>query len=840
MSAQIPESMDNGQPASRQEIHNISATNGGFSLAGNFKDCTIGGAPRLDTQDKITQCRNTLFVSHPKIDRATLIGSKGQRAPGTCEWIRENSHYQTWLAGESRLLWISGGPGRGKTVLSLFLNEEVEKACEGTQNRLLFYFCRFQDEKHNNTVNVLRSLIYQILEFSSDGPEVRQALEYFDSSEKVQFALSSFECLWTVLEKLFAQPGLPTIFCIIDGVDECHSSHQLVKKLYDYCKLQARSNDNAGLRLALIGRDIDGLDAFPGIKVDPDNEENVNEDVKRLISSSLEPLARIQGFDGIRSRVEKSLLERAEGTFLWVSFVIDELSRKKTCLEILDTIRGLPKGLDPIFARMLHQIESDQRETSALIFKWVALAKKPLTLDELTAVIGVGPGDHDVSTERITADRVAICRPFLKVHNNQVLSVHQSAKEYMLRKQHDTDQVLEGFRITTDQGHVALAHKCLLVLENSALQHTALPLYYTPGQGESPLLNYAILHWHNHARLASRDAKGLFNPDRPFFQQSSAVQSKWIQTYSLWDVNYIRNLPKTPLHMASFFAIVPWVKIALQQDRSMPRSVLSWRSRKTIDSIDFLRTPLGWAVKRGDKDTIQFLLDSGADIDVKDRRNETALIIAVSDGREPMVRFILDSGASLDPKNQQGIKALISAICRGYESITKLLLGRGVSVKGQYGPLNCAVLSEHERTVPLLLEYGADVKLGGNYRYRKWLVNIPPLIQAAISGRDRAVRLLLEHGADANARASRIFRPEDFILMSLKHRMWEYNRVHKAGSAVVYAAERGHTTTVQLLLDHGVDISIKDEDGKTALELAAEHGFKQIEELLIRYDRVTV
>ncbi|KAI8653926.1 hypothetical protein LRP88_00336 [Fusarium phalaenopsidis] len=313
----------------------------------------------VTTRDKINQCRNTLFVSDPKIDRATLIGSKGQRTPGTCEWIMENSHYQAWLAGESRLLWISGGPGRGKTVLSLFLNEEVEKLCEGTQDRLLFYFCRFQDERHNNIINVLRSLIYQILEFSRDGPEVRQALQYFDSPEKVQFSLSSFECLWTVLEKLFAQPGLSKIFCIIDGVDECHSSHQLVAKLYDYCKLQGRSNDSAGLRLALIGRDIDGLDAFPGIKVDPDNEEKVNEDVKRLISSSLEPLARIQGFNNIRSRVEKSLLKRAEGIFLWVSFVIDELFRNKTCVEILDTIRALPKGLHPIFARMLHQIESD-------------------------------------------------------------------------------------------------------------------------------------------------------------------------------------------------------------------------------------------------------------------------------------------------------------------------------------------------------------------------------------------------------------------------------------------------------------------------------------------------
>ncbi|RSL94795.1 hypothetical protein CDV31_014159 [Fusarium ambrosium] len=630
--------MDNGQPANRQEIHNISATNGGISLAGNFKDCTIGGAQdgkssrgnmtcpadnsvrTVTTQEKINQCRNTLFVSDPKIDRLTLIGSKGQRTPGTCEWIREDSHYQKWLAGESRLLWISGGPGRGKTVLSLFLNEEVEKLCEATGDRLLFYFCRFQDERYNNPINVLRSLIYQVLEFSIDGPEVQEALQYFDAPEKIQFALSSFECLWTVLEKLLAQPGLPKIFCIIDGVDECHSSHQLVAKLYDYCKSLAQSNDSAGLRLAMIGRDLEGLDAFPGIKVDPDNEDNVNEDVKTFISSSLEPLSRIQGFDDeIRSRVEKSLLGRAEGIFLWVSFVIDELSKKKTCVEILDTIPALPKGLHPIFARMLHQIESVQRHTSALIFKWVALAERPLTLNELAAVIAVEPGDHDLSIERITADRVAICRPFLKVHNDQVLFVHQSAKEYLLRNQNDTDQVLEGFRITADQGHAALAHKCLLVLEDSALQHTVPGFSDMPWRGESPLLSYAILHWQNHARLASRDAKDLFNPDRPFFQQPSAVRSNWMQAYNFWRHKHrSKELPGTSLHMACYLAIVPWVEIALQWDRSMPRGIREWRSRKAIDRVDADRTPLEWAVASEDKDTIQILLDSGADIDAID------------------------------------------------------------------------------------------------------------------------------------------------------------------------------------------------------------------------------
>jgi hypothetical protein len=49
------------------------------------------------------------------------------------------------------LLWISGGPGKGKTMLSIFLTEELEKM---ENAELLFYFCNHQDEKRNIAVAV--------------------------------------------------------------------------------------------------------------------------------------------------------------------------------------------------------------------------------------------------------------------------------------------------------------------------------------------------------------------------------------------------------------------------------------------------------------------------------------------------------------------------------------------------------------------------------------------------------------------------------------------------------------------------------------------------------------
>jgi hypothetical protein len=54
-----------------------------------------------------------------------------------------------------------------------------------------------------------------------------------------------------------------------------------------------------------------------------------------------------------RTRIERALLERADGTFLWVGFVMNELLQKNTCTEVIETLERLPKGLPGIYSRML-------------------------------------------------------------------------------------------------------------------------------------------------------------------------------------------------------------------------------------------------------------------------------------------------------------------------------------------------------------------------------------------------------------------------------------------------------------------------------------------------------
>ncbi|KAL1988197.1 hypothetical protein VTN96DRAFT_727 [Rasamsonia emersonii] len=143
---------------SQNVITNTQAEALRFPFNGYY-ETFIPGVSIYHTQ--IKTCRDALFLTDPEIDRQELISIKGPRVSGTCEWIRENELYRSWLDSGTQLLWITGSPGKGKTMLSLFLTEELERRTQGMENsELIFHFCRHQDEKRGTAVAILRGLLY--------------------------------------------------------------------------------------------------------------------------------------------------------------------------------------------------------------------------------------------------------------------------------------------------------------------------------------------------------------------------------------------------------------------------------------------------------------------------------------------------------------------------------------------------------------------------------------------------------------------------------------------------------------------------------------------------------
>jgi ankyrin repeat protein len=801
------------------------------------------------SEQNASACRNALFLTDPHVDRESLISAKGTRVAGTCEWITHHTSYRAWLNGDgdgdgnSRLLWISGGPGKGKTMLSVYLTKELEKHAASTQSvELLFFFCSAQDEKRNTAVAVLRGLVHQIVD--KRPLLVKHALPYFETPERTQQTLSSLEALWIIFSKLIADVELGTMFCVLDGLDECEEStlRVLLPRFVGLLAGEDPPSSQSMFKLAIVSRDMPGLQGCTRVRLDPDNDEMVVDDIKLFVSARIEELSRITGFnDDFRASVQTVLLDRAEGTFLWVGFAMHELLQKQTCTEIWEALEDLPSGLPPIYGRMLLRIPAKQREISRAILRWVTMAARPLRLDELAAAAGVQSSAPYTTIEQATRDAITHCGPLLKVQEQEVAFVHQSARDYLLRKECDSDAVLEEFRLRDEPSHLELAQKCLHCIAQSGLQVKHIYIDTTLDPHESPLLQYAMLHWPEHAERCSALAAELFGRPALFFQKESRLRAHWWETYGEREMIRLRRKPSPPplLHMACALNIVPWVEAVLAKK--------SWRPRyhKRVNKQDVRgKTALHWLARRGNEAVVRLLLDRGADVKAKDKNGETALhSAALWEGNEAIVRLLVERGADVNAKDKNGKTALHSAaFWEGNEAIVRLLVERGtdVNAKDKNGKtvLHSWVSWEgNEAIVRLLVERGADVKAKDND-------GETVLHSAAERGDEAIVRLLVERGADVKAKdkngktvlhSAASWRGNEAVIRLLMERGADVKAKDKNGKTVLHSAAswKRNEAIVRLLVERGADVKAKDNDGKTVLHSAAEGGNEAKVRLLV-------
>jgi Cdc6-like AAA superfamily ATPase len=168
----------------------------------------------------LIECKKKLFrtlAGTPSAIRAGLITQKGHRVAGTCEWIKGNETFAEWLRPGSQLLWLSGGPGTGKTIFSIYLTQELEKFVQQSRNTAVLYFFCNNTETGKTAPAILRGLVYQLLE------QIPASLQYllpqFEIRDKALFRDDSFEELWTVFESMVGGSTTETVYCVLDGLD---------------------------------------------------------------------------------------------------------------------------------------------------------------------------------------------------------------------------------------------------------------------------------------------------------------------------------------------------------------------------------------------------------------------------------------------------------------------------------------------------------------------------------------------------------------------------------------------------------------------------------------------
>ena len=624
-----------------------------------------------DTYAVAATVLDALLLTRPEVDRSSLIALKGRRAQGTCEWLTEHASYRNWSKGTgSPLLWISGGPGKGKTMLAIYITEMLQPMIDSANGVLLYYFCSNRDKNRNTAVTIMRGIIHQWLTFH---PHLAQHLKnHFEGSESTKYTISSFVSLWRLFLTLLHQSRSCQVVCVLDGLDECEkeSLKLLLNALGDY----SSKYDDAqisNLKLILLSRPQPSLlenklGQSHRIRLD-DSETEVGKDVEKYIYAKVAELESEQNLsETMLFEIRQALIAGAEGTFLWVGFVADEL-KGRSWVKIQEILRRVPKGLGGIYQRLLRQVE--EKEKLIPILQWIVLAARPLTVDELAVAADIKAADGLKPTE-VAKNLLTSCGLLVKIDGGVVNLVHESAKEFFQSDQVNV-QGISMFYMNHDT-HLALMRICLALIEGS---------YNGPGSISNAslhngLLSYAGLYWHEHFRHASSAIRNPAEFSRPFFEPESPVREDWWKFY--WEQEKYGGTPPTftLLHLCAYLGNLFWARILLDMCASDRTSRRRLNSRKD----NYGRTPFFWAATRGHKDMAELLLDNGARINSKDRSKLTALHIAVTGEHKDVVSLLLDRSASLEGKASYGDTPLIRAIQANSKDIVKLLLERGARV----------------------------------------------------------------------------------------------------------------------------------------------------------------
>ena len=83
------------------------------------------------------------------------------------------------------------------------------------------------------------------------------------------------------------------------------------------------------------------------------------------------------------------------------------------------------------------------------------------------------------------------------------------------------------------------------------------------------------------------------------------------------------------------------------------------------------------AVQRCAVAELERQLANGADINAKDRRGQTAVMIAAREGHADLIAWLAEHGAVLDGPGKYGLSPLMVAVVRGHTEVVRRLVAAG-------------------------------------------------------------------------------------------------------------------------------------------------------------------
>lgn len=464
---------------------------------------------KLQHVEEVYQFLLTPDLTSPEAD---FYAIRSKRLEGSCQWITQQPWFNRWEQGgmenSSRILWLNGAPGTGKSVISTFIIDHIKQSGYSCY----YYFFKSSDVSKRSLERCLLTIAYQI------SLAERAVQDKFRQLYHSHFNLLGAELL-LLWQKIFVSSILPVyehqnlpLFLVIDALDEAENSMTIFPFLdtlrnVPYLRLCITSRPSTE-----FAQQLSHLENKVQISACTITLKHNIADITSLITTVLSSLPLVKE---VRTHIVESVIQKSEGNILWVSLVAQQMLEAGFNEEgLLQVLKQVPLGMDEIYADILAKMKAfppKQREIARWIILWTLSSFQPLKIHELQEALQFQPPAEKVEVLEYWVAK--LCGNFLVVDREKsVQPIHTTAREFLL------DDTTTEYAITAET-HLHIAKVCVeSILKanslgfacNRSIVRGPIPTQSTDctvSMHTYPLWGYSVFWWSDH--LVHANSKDL-------------------------------------------------------------------------------------------------------------------------------------------------------------------------------------------------------------------------------------------------------------------------------------------------------------------------------------------
>ncbi|SCV44938.1 related to ankyrin [Fusarium fujikuroi] len=765
-----------------------------------------------------------------------------QHQPGTGQQFTSSEEFERWLETKNAMLFCSGMPGVGKTILTAITVDYLKTRFKDDHGTGVAYvYCSYQTTKKQRVQDLFTSLLKQLAQSQDPFPAALKSL-YVEKCGEERLSLHDItKALREVIN------SFDKVFIMVDAIDEFEATESLFSEL---SSLQEHSNANLFITSRPPAQSLENtLNKLHGClrkEIQADDR-----DVKLYIDQRMTEMLVLNEAnteipesikEDLRNLIRKRLSEVVNGVFLLARFHLDGLMSKTRPADIEDALRNLvtgPNAYKDAYEKTIRRIANQPEEHRYLASRtlaWLTLAKERLTKVQLRTALSIREGISQLSDRDLESTNVIlhVCMGLVKIeqggYDSTISLLHFTTMEYLqanlncLLSLESPDQrmIIASFSLPKIEEKSKakryyegrLAATCGTYLQFAAFGSGQCELNYDDGSPHDIGSSFFIF--------------GTRRNPESMLQRRLSDYPLYLYASKNWA--YHARETETRSEVLDFLKSEPHASASSQLVHAFRSGPTGLRSPYN-ESVRLGRvTGLHLAAYFGLHEEAAELLSNGMEPDVRDGWGRTPLSYASEEGHVVVVSQLLryqvdpesrsDDGGLFSPRT-----ALSHAARQGHAEVVTVLLRVGhvnpdstLSESGGESsrtPLSFASEAGHVAVVKILLEQkGVNPDLKGPTLRT-------PLSYAAGAGHLVVAKALLD---------TKEVHPDSKDASGLTRR---------GRTPLSYAAQGGHKTLVELLLAiKSVDPDSKDLSNRSPLSFAAGSGHEVVVDLLLATKKV--